>query len=489
MYSRSQPHRYSPNPAKHKGVLMRSTLYLKFIIVYILFGFLCIFSVATLTFSMTEAPLEKDQAAALYREANLVASSYLPSYFSEDLDIGDVYLQLSGMEIRLDASIWFVDRDGKMISSAVSKNYPSVPYYIEDFDPLEISGRQYQTGDYHGYFAEDVITVMAPVVYGYAPKGYLLIHKHLDDLKDTQHILLRAASVTVLLIYVLSFVILLAFQYFVYRPLHKITEAATQYASGNLDYEIPVDTEDEMGYLSASLNYMSSHLRDMEDYQKKFVANVSHDFRSPLTSIKGYVEAMADGTIPPELYEKYLKIILFETERLTDLTQDLLTLNEFDTKNLLLNKEIFDIHEMIKHVAASFEGTCTQKKITIDVLFAAKHLRVNADKHKIQQVLYNLLDNAIKFSDPDSVITIETTERGDKVYTSVKDEGIGIPRNSLNRVWERFYKSDLSRGKDKKGTGLGLAIVKEAIQAHGENINVVSTEGVGTEFIFSLPKG
>ncbi len=111
-----------------------------------------------------------------------------------------------------------------------------------------------------------------------------------------------------------------------------------------------------------------------------------------------------------------------------------------------------------------------------------------ADKRKIQQVLYNLLDNAIKFSEPESSITIETTERGDKIYTSVKDEGIGIPRTSLNKIWERFFKTDLSRGKDKKGTGLGLAIVKEAIQLHGENINVISTEGVGTEFIFSLPK-
>lgn len=197
---------------------------------------------------------------------------------------------------------------------------------------------------------------------------------------------------------------------------------------------------------------------------------------------------MTDGTIPAELQEKYLKIILFETERLTDLTQDLLTLNEFDTQNLLLNKEPFDIHEIIKNVAASFEGTCTQKKVSIELIFATKHLFVNADKRKIQQVLYNLLDNAIKFSDSESAVTIETTERGDKVFTSVKDYGIGIPRNALNKIWERFYKTDLSRGKDKKGTGLGLAIVKEAIQAHGENVNVVSTEGVGTEFSFSLPK-
>ena len=468
---------------------MRSTLHLKFIIVYIIFGFLSIFTVATLTFNLTESPLEEKTATSLYREASLIASNYLPAYFDETLDLSEVRLQLSGMEIQLEAAVWFVGKDGTMIISAEPEDYPPAPRHIEAFNPAESGGQQYLTGNYHDYFEEDVMTVLAPVVYGYTPNGYLLIHKYTSDIRDTQNVLMHAAIITVLVIYLLSFMILLAFQYFIYRPLRKITEAATQYASGNLEYEIPVNTEDEMGYLSASLNYMSSHLRDMDDYQKKFVANVSHDFRSPLTSIKGYVEAMTDGTIPPELYDKYLKIILFETERLTDLTQDLLTLNEFDTKNLLLSKELFDIHDMIKQVAASFEGTCTQKKISIDVVLAAKHLNVNADKRKIQQVLYNLLDNAIKFSDPDSVVTVETTERGDKVYISVKDDGIGIPRSSLNKVWERFYKSDLSRGKDKKGTGLGLAIVKEAIQAHGENINVVSTEGVGTEFIFSLPKG
>ena len=291
----------------------------------------------------------------------------------------------------------------------------------------------------------------------------------------------------ILIIYVLSFIILLGVHFLIYRPLVKITNAAKQYASGNLDVVIPVNTQDEIGYLSASLNYMSSQLKDMEDYQKKFVANVSHDFRSPLTSIKGYVEAMADGTIPPEMQGKYLNIILFETERLTDLTRDLLTLNEFDTKDLLLDKTDFDIHEVIRNTAASFEGTCTAKKISIELLLATRTLYVHADQHKIQQVLYNLLDNAIKFSNPESTITIETTPRGDKVYTSVKDYGIGIPKSSINKIWERFYKSDLSRGKDKKGTGLGLSIVKEIIQAHNENINVISTEGVGTEFIFSLP--
>ena len=300
--------------------------------------------------------------------------------------------------------------------------------------------------------------------------------------------LIQPVYITVLVIYILSFSILIGFQFMVYRPLRKITEVAQQYASGNLDYEIPVNSGDEIGYLSASLNYMSTQLRDLDDYQKKFIGNVSHDFRSPLTSIKGYLEAMADGTIPLEMQERYFKILLFETERLRDLTEDLLALNEFDTKSLLLEYTTFDIHEVIKNTVDSFEGTCIQKQIFIELLLSSKVQYVTADKRKIQQVLYNLVDNAIKFSPNDSEIIIETREKNGKVFVSVKDNGIGIPKKSISKIWERFYKTDLSRGKDKKGTGLGLAIVKEIIQAHNENINVISTEGVGTEFVFSLSK-
>ncbi len=467
---------------------MKSALYLKFILIYIIFGFISIFVVATLTCGLTSNFLESSTASSMYQDATLIANNYLPEYFNEELSLSSVHLQLSAMKDQFHAAVWFVDNEGNMISSSHAEDYPSTPTVIDDFDPSEASGDLYITGNYHDYFDKEVISIITPVIREYSPEGYLIIHKYVADLTDTLGGYMFIAYISLALIYALSFVILLGIHFFIYRPLRKITEAATQYASGNLDYEIPVNTQDEIGYLSASLNYMSAQLRDMEEYQKSFVANVSHDFRSPLTSINGYVKAMVDGTIPPELYPKYLDIILFETERLTDLTRDLLTLNEFDTKHLLLNREDFDLHEMIKHVVFSFEGTCKEKKITVELILATKNLSVYADQRKIQQVLYNLLDNAIKFSEPESTITIETTERGDKVYTSVKDEGIGIPRSSLNKIWERFYKSDLSRGKDKKGTGLGLSIVKEVIQTHDENITVVSTEGVGTEFIFSLPK-
>lgn len=467
---------------------MHSNLYLKFIILYIIFGFLSIFTAATLGEQLVLDTIRDDDASRLYREATILATDQLSDYYSEDMSFTATRTLLNGVNIYLEADLWLTDTDGNVLLSVSSSGRGMIPKQIQDFDPAEAGGEQYLTGDYHGYYSDEVLTMIVPVTERFSTKGYLLVHKPLSYFEEQQHSIMVCVYITLIVIYVLSFMIFLGIHLFIYLPLRKITEAAKQYASGNLDYEIPVNSQDEIGYLSASLNYMSTHLKDMEDYQKKFVANVSHDFRSPLTSIKGYIEAIADGTIPVELQGKYLNIILFETERLTDLTRDLLTLNEFDTKDLLLNKESFDLHEMMKQVAASFEGTCTSRKISIELLFASRVLYVHADRSKIQQVLYNLLDNAIKFSNPQSTVTIETTERGEKIFTSVRDYGIGIPKEDLSKIWERFYKSDLSRGKDKKGTGLGLAIVREIIQAHNENINVISTEGVGTEFIFSLPK-
>ena len=204
--------------------------------------------------------------------------------------------------------------------------------------------------------------------------------------------------------------------------------------------------------------------------------------------MRGYLEAMLDGTIPPEMHEKYLSVVLNETDRLTGLTNSLLTLNNLNTKGMILDRSNFDINQVIKNTSASFEGTCRQKLISIELVLTGEEMFVNADLVKIQQVLYNLVDNAIKFSHKNSCIKIETIEKSNKLLVSVKDNGIGIPKDSVRLIWNRFYKTDLSRGKDRKGTGLGLSITKEIIQAHNENINVVSTEGVGTEFIFTLEK-
>ncbi len=464
---------------------MKRTLYLKLLLGYAAFGILGFLTIATFTSRLAFNYIKRDTASDLYRESNLLASSYASNYYRGTLTLEDVTSQFQAISTYLDAAIQVISNNGQILIHAgqepAEKN-------IEDFDITMFGTSYYQTGTFFGTFSEETLSVFSPITINYKVRGYVLIHKPIRKIVALKDGFINISYMTLAVIFLCAFVVLGLFTYTVYIPIWKITRAAKDYSEGNFETQINIHTNDEIGYLAASLNYMAAELSTLEEDQRKFIANVSHDFRSPLTSIKGYVEAIADGTIPPELQEKYLNIILFETERLTDLTRDLLELNEFDTKNLLLDKASFDIHEVIRNTAASFEGTCTEKRISIELVLATKHLNVIADKRKIQQVLYNLIDNAIKFSDLDSIITVETTDRADKVVTSVKDNGVGIPRESLNKIWERFYKTDASRGRDKKGTGLGLSIVKESIQAHGENINVISTEGVGTEFTFTLPK-
>lgn len=358
---------------------------------------------------------------------------------------------------------------------------------IENFDPTVASGSYYIVGNFFGSFHEQMLSVFSPITSNFKVKGYVVIHTPMSAIQASANSLLNISYIMLVILFLLSLIILIFFTEMVYLPLRKITEATEQYASGNMHYEFQVDSEDEIGYLAATLSYMANEIARSEDDQKKFVANVSHDFRSPLTSIKGYLEAMLDGTIPPEMHEKYINIVLNETDRLTKLTNGLLTLNNINTKGMLLDRTDFELNQVIRSTAATFEGTCRQKSIAIELVLTGDCIYVNADMGKIQQVFYNLLDNAIKFSHSDSVIKLETNEKSNKVYISVKDSGIGIPKDDLKLIWNRFYKSDASRGKDKKGTGLGLSITKEIIHAHGEHINVISTEGVGSEFIFSLP--
>ena len=467
---------------------MRKTLYLKLLLAYLIFGLFGFVAVATFVSNMTMDHLKKEKADSLYREATLIANTYASDLYSNEATLESVKDQLDALDTYMNATIWIINPSGRMILDSSSPVDVETEIVVENFDPTVTAGSYYTVGDFFDTFDKDVLSVFAPITADYRVKGYVVIHYAMSNLEAEANSLLNISYIMLVILFLLSLIILIFFTEIVYIPLRKITEATEQYASGNMHYEFSVESEDEMGYLAASLSYMASEIARSEDDQKKFVANVSHDFRSPLTSIRGYLEAMIDGTIPPEMHEKYLTIVLNETDRLTKLTNSLLTLNNLNTNGMMLNKTDFDINRTIRNVAASFEGTCRQKMIAIELVLTGDEMYVVGDVDKIQQVLYNLLDNAIKFSHHDSVIKMETTEKRSKIFVSVKDSGIGIPKDDLKLIWDRFYKTDLSRGKDKKGTGLGLSITKEIIQAHGEHINVISTEGVGTEFIFSLPK-
>ncbi len=465
---------------------MRKTLYLKFLLAYIIFGIFSFIIVTTFVPSMTKEQLIREKAESLYSEANLIARTYANSLYTSKTDLETVKMQLDSLAVYLNSDIQIINPSGRLILDTGSPINVEDVVMIEDFDPTVTSGSYYIVGNFFDCFDNEMLSVLSPITANYKVKGYVAIHCDTMDIQESCNNLLNISYITLVILLLLSMIILIFFTEMVYIPLRKITYATEQYAAGNMHYDFQVESDDEIGYLAACLSYMASQIAGAEDDQKKFVANVSHDFRSPLTSIKGYLEAMLDGTIPQEMHEKYLNIVLNETERLIKLTNSLLVLNNLNTKGLLLDKTDFDINQVIRNTAASFEGTCRKKTIAIELILTGNEMLVNADMEKIQQVLYNLIDNAIKFSHHDSVIKIETSIKKNKLFVSVKDTGIGIPKDDLKLIWDRFYKSDLSRGKDKKGTGLGLSIVKEIINCHGEHINVISTEGVGTEFIFSL---
>ncbi len=465
---------------------LHKTLYLKLLLAYLLFGILSFLLVSTVTNRMILDNLTRTQADSLYRESQLVAVSYGSEIRQSGSARDDALTQLKALDTYISAEIRIIDSKGKQIMDSredTGENSREFP----DFDPTS-SGTYYMTDDFYGAFSEPTLSVFYPITADYQVVGYVVIHTPMSSIYSSRDRILQISYLTVLMIQILSLLILIVFTYVVYHPLRKITHAAEEYANGNMDYETSIHGRDEMGYLAGTLKYMASEIARSEDNQRKFIANVSHDFRSPLTSIRGYLTAMIDGTIPPELHEKYLQIVLNETERLTKLTNGLLELNSLNPKGMVLSLSDFDINAVIKRTCETFEVQCDRKKITIELILSGETLYVRADKDKIQQVIYNLLDNAIKFSHNNSIIKIETTEKNDKIFVSVKDAGIGIPKDAQSLIFDRFYKTDLSRGKDKRGTGLGLAITREILQAHSQNINVISTEGVGSEFLFTLAR-
>lgn len=464
---------------------MKRTAFVKLILCYCFAAISMFLLLNTFGVKFMENRLIDRKKDELYNEATIIASDYATAYYSSILSHADMVKQLQVIDNFLGTRIWIVDKNGVVAAESRSN---AKGMNIANLDTNFLEQTFSENVYFKGIFTEPMLSVVVRIPYNYSIKGYVCIHVPMNSIRSESIYYTDLVNVCYLVFLIILFLIFMIIYYITVFPVRRITKVCSEYAKGNFDERMEIRTNDEYKELANSVKYMADELKNLDDYQKKFVANISHDFRSPLTSIRGYAEAMRDGTIPYEIQNKYLDIILFETERLTKLTTNLLSLNNFDNKGTLLDITSFDINAVIRKTAATFEGQCTKKRIVFNLEFSAKEIFVDADIDKIQQVLYNLTDNAIKFSNVDSTIKVTTEEKGSKVLISVKDHGIGIPKDSIKKIWERFYKTDSSRGKDKKGTGLGLSITKEIITSHNENINVISTEGVGTEFIFSLKK-
>lgn len=464
---------------------MRSSLTRRLIVIYLLIVSVLFLLVNTICADYIEKKVFEEREQTLYTETVVIIDQYLERYYENRITISKLLENLTPVTDLLGVRLWITASWGKVVGDTAPLN--STVIELETLDADFLRETFHRNVYFRGIVEEPMLVVVVPITYQYMVKGYACTLVTMDSVMQEVNDYIGDLNLIYLCVMILLLLVFIGVYCFMVLPLKKTIADARAYSLGNFEKKLSIRSGGEHRELADIISYMGDTMYRFNEYQREIIANISHDFRSPLTSIKGYAEAIKDGTIPPEQQEKYLDVVLFEVERLTKLTSNLLTLNTFDQKGMLLQPTEFDINEIIKNLVRTFEGTCKKKHLVIQLVFSSKEIFVQADKDKIEQVIYNLVDNAIKFSHADTEICISVEEKGRKAMVSVKDEGVGIPKEDLTKIWDRFYKSDSSRGKDKKGTGLGLSIVKEIITAHKENINVISTEEAGTEFVFTLP--
>ena len=305
----------------------------------------------------------------------------------------------------------------------------------------------------------------------------------------------RGLISTILKFYLMSAVIPITIMFFaiyamtyrLVRPLKLMSEATKAMAKGDFSKRIPVTSDDEIGELAVSFNLMTNSLVQLEGMRRSFVANVSHEIKTPMTTIGGFIDGIIDGTIDEEKQSYYLGIVSEEVKRLSRLVQSMLSMAKLESGEYVLKREIFDFRELLFTIVISQEQRIENKKINIIGLDTLDSVSVNADKDLLHQVIYNLVDNAIKFTPEEGEITFSLDVVGKRISFKVINTGKGIPENELRYVFERFYKVDKSRSANKNSTGLGLYIARNIVSAHGGKITVSSKENATTTFTVDLP--
>ncbi len=304
-----------------------------------------------------------------------------------------------------------------------------------------------------------------------------------DYFQRTVKVFLIAALVS----FVIGAIGVYAFTVNLLSPLRDMSKATKAYAKGDFSYRVRVRGGGELESLLKAFNQMAGELALHESTRRSFVANVSHELKTPMTTIGGFIDGILDGTIPPEKQNYYLEIVSNETKRLSRLVVSMLNLSKIEAGELSLNPTDFNICNDIFNVMVSFEQQIEQKNIEILGLDMLEPTFVNADEDMIHQVIYNLVDNAVKFTDGGQITVYVTRENSNFIKVGIRNTGDGIPSEELSRIFERFYKVDKSRSFDTKSTGLGLYIVKTIVEMHGGKVIASSVEGEYTQFDFTLP--
>ncbi len=365
---------------------------------------------------------------------------------------------------------------GEVPSTALKTSFNGEDYYI-------IWGTMGKT------FTDTTLTVLKPIYSESNLDCLLLLFIPTPQINLLLNVITSNFVIAALVSLLVSITLSYALSYHISKPLKAMNNAAMKLASGDFTMRVNSGKDNTVGEIDElidTFNDMAESLQNSEENQRSFTASIAHELRTPMTSIIGFTDSILDGTIPPEKSREYLEICLSEERRLSRLVTELMDVSRIESGVQKLEYSDFDINECIRRQIIKYEERLTEKNLHVSVEFDTDSCMCRCDKDAITRVVINLLDNAIKFSNPDGEISVDVKQRSGKVYVSFKNSGAGIEASDIKHIFDKFYKTDKSRGLDKKGIGLGLYLVKNIMVLHGETIDVKSEPGKFTEFTFTL---
>ena len=454
----------------------------------------CFLVLAVAFVVMGRSFLASDKRASMNDTAKeIVESTRIVYDIGENAAYLDLRKNINQMSVILGYQIFITDAWG------VVKNCSDNPYECSHIDKqmpadfmqeLEVTDGLHRITDLGGFYRTRNYVTALPVRMPYTNSvvAYVFVASEVSALLDGWTTFLYMFAVTATLVMLIAVVMAYVASKQQSRPINEMAAAARLFAHGDFSARVTEDScrRDEIGELTAAFNAMADTLERSEELRSEFIANVSHELKTPMTTIAGFADGILDGTIPPENQEKYLRTISEETRRLSRLVRSMLELSRIQASGdgAILRNE-FDITETLMCALINFEGKVNERGLSVDIQIPENSIIVMGDGDAIMQVVYNLLDNAIKFSLRGSTLGISLWRQGAKAYVAVKNAGETIPPEELAQIFERFHKTDRSRSLDREGVGLGLYIVKTILNNHNEDIMATSRDGV-TEFIFSL---
>ena len=397
---------------------------------------------------------------------------------------------LNSMADSMHTLIFITNRSGQIIYST-NREMINTDATLPSSVIEEISdGYHYEHGTLHNIYSKQYYIYSIPFTEnneGNTVLGYCFVAQASLWTSDRMPSIFRVIVWIVIISAALIFLLSAVYAYNTTRPLKQMADAAKRFSKGDFESRGHIKSNDEMGELAAAFNEMADFLAASEGMRRNFVANVSHELKTPMTTIAGYIDGILDGTIPAEEQKHYLSIISQEVKRLNRLVTSMISLSKIDSGEITVKKAPFIIQDTVFNVLLGFEGEIEKNKFSIEGLDTQEDLTAYGDRDLIHQVIYNLVENAVKFTNPEGYIRFGFSHKDNRVYVYVENSGEGILPEDLRLVFDKFYKADKSRSINKKSMGLGLYIVRSIIHLHSGNITVESEPGEYCRFLFWIP--